>query len=220
MSSISSTSLRQLERTLSGLSMISIPLLLFVGFILHPQFWSFSLTRDASTLLDNFRHESGFHIGHLLVMITVAPILVMTFRFHSVLRVRPTVLGLIGGLLAGLGAVMLAIDKGSLTLVLAGFDTLSDSELAQITPALEVIASRGGWLAITWLIALLPIGAAMQTLSIHQAGHLKAWQAASTIAGLLLLLNPDIKIIGAAGALLMCAGYVPLGWRELRGQLM
>ena len=44
-------------------------------------------------------------------------------------------------------------------------------------------------------------------------------QAAVIIVGLLLLINPDIEIISTVGAVLMCIGYIPLGIRELRGEL-
>jgi hypothetical protein len=45
------------------------------------------------------------------------------------------------------------------------------------------------------------------------------WQGTTIILGLLLLLNPDIEIVSSAGAFLMCIGFVPLGLRELSGQL-
>jgi len=194
--------------------------LLLAGFVLHPRFWSLDLTRDASTLVANFRHQPGFHLGHLLVMAAVPLILVTTIRFRTLLHRRGAALGVWGGMIAGFGAVMLAIDKGSLTLVLTGFDTLSDADLARITPALQIIADRTGWLMLTSLIVLLPVGAALQVWVLRREGYLGRWQAVTTIIGLLLLLNPDIEIIGAVGALLMCVGYLPLGWRELHRRYM
>jgi hypothetical protein len=207
--------LQRFERHLAGLAMISVPVLLLTGFLLHPRFWSFDLARTPATLLASFRHQTGFHIGHLLVIAAVPPTLLMLFRIKAMLTRQGRSWGLWGAMIGGLGAVGLAVDKGALTLVLAGFDTLSDAQLAQSTPALQVIADRSGLLAITWLLVLLPIGAALQIVGLYREGRLPRRQAALTILGLLMLLNPDIEIISAAGALLMASGYLPLGLREL-----
>jgi hypothetical protein len=40
-------------------------------------------------------------------------------------------------------------------------------------------------------------------------------QGVCIIVGLLLLNNPDIELISATGALLMCAGYIPWGLKIL-----
>lgn len=206
---------QRFERHLAGLAIISVPVLLAAGFLLHPRFWSFDLERTPATLVASFRHQPGFHIGHLLVIAAVPPTLVMLARIKAMLTGRGLWWGLSGALIGSLGAVGLAVDKGALTLVLGGFDTLSDAQLAQITPALQVIADRSGLLAVTWLLVLLPIGAALQIVGLYREGQLPRWQAVLTILGLLLLLNPDIEIISAAGALLMASGYLPLGLREL-----
>ncbi len=211
----SEDSLQRLERHLTGLAIISVPVLLLAGFLLHPRFWSFDLTRTPATLLASFRHQPGFHIGHLLVIAAVPPTLLMLSRIKAMLSRQGRSWGFWGAVIGGVGAVGLAVDKGALTLVLGGFDTLSDAQLAQATPALQVIADRSGLLAVTWLLVLLPIGAALQIVGLYREGRLPRWQATLTIVGLLLLLNPDIEIISAAGALLMATGYLPLGLREL-----
>jgi hypothetical protein len=195
--------------------MIAVPVLLGVGFLLHPDFWSFDLARTPQTLVASFRHQTGFHLGHLLVLAAVPPTLVMLARIKVMLTREGRSWGFWGAVLGGLGAVGLAVDKGALTLVLAGFDTLSDAELAQITPALQVIADRSGLLVVTWLLVLLPVGAALQMVGLYREGLLTRGQAVLTVVGLLLLLNPDIEIIGAVGAVLMGTGYLPLGLREL-----
>jgi hypothetical protein len=207
--------LQRFERHLAGLAIISVPILLLAGFLLHPRFWSFDLARTPATLLASFRHQAGFHAGHLLVIAAVPPTLLMLSRVKAKLSGRGRSWGLWGALIGSVGAVGLAVDKGALTLILGGLDTLSDAQLAQITPALQVIADRSGLLAVTWLLVLLPIGAALQIVGLYREGQLPRWQAALTILGLLLLLNPDIEIISASGALLMATGYLPLGLREL-----
>ena len=115
--------------------------------------------------------------------------------------------------LAVFGAFMLAVDKGALTFVLTAFRNLPNAEFAASKPAIEAIFMRGGWLWITWLFVVLPLGVILQMVGLMIEGTIPRWQGAVTIVGLLLLLNPDIEIISTVGALLMCAGLIPLGVR-------
>lgn len=69
------------------------------------------------------------------------------------------------------------------------------------------------------VLALLPAGTILQTIGLLRENIILKWQGYLIIAGLLLLLNPDIEIISSVGALLMCIGIVPLGLRELKGEL-
>jgi hypothetical protein len=147
--------LARFERVLAALSMVAVPVLLLVGFLLHPRFWSLDLARTPQTLVAVFRHQAGYHVGHLLVLAAVPPTLVMPGRIKAILTEQGRAWGFWGALIGGLGAVGLAIDKGALTLVLTGFDTLPDAQLAQTTPALQVIADRSGWLVTGVLLAAL-----------------------------------------------------------------
>ena len=49
-------------------------------------------------------------------------------------------------------------------------------------------------------------------------GHVTTWQGMCIIVGMLLLNNPDIEMISAAGVVLMMLGYIPLGVAVLRGE--
>jgi hypothetical protein len=125
----------------------------------------------------------------------------------------------VGGVMGVFGAFILAVDKGALTLVLTAFDTLPDAEFTQTYPALQVMLERGGWLWIVYLLALLPLGFIVQAIGLAKAGVIPRWQAALIAVGMATLFVGDIEIITAAGAVLMCLGYMPMGLRELRGQL-
>ena len=125
----------------------------------------------------------------------------------------------IGGVLGLFGAFVLAVDKGALTLVLTAFDSLPDAEFDQIGPALQVLLDRGGWLWFVQLLILLPVGFALQAVGLAQAKVIGKGAAGVIVIGLLLLLAGDIEIITAIGAALMCVGYIPMGVRELRGEL-
>jgi hypothetical protein len=112
--------------------------------------------------------------------------------------------------------VALGLDKGSLCLILSGFDTLPDEQFVGLIPYLQVIIDKAGLLVVNWLFLLIPIGVIVQTIGLIKEKHIKRWQGILIIFGLLLLINPDIEIISTVGAVLMIAGFYPLGIKTLK----
>jgi hypothetical protein len=137
----------------------------------------------------------------------------------SLLRGRGAWLGFSGCVLGVFGAFMLAVDKGALTLVLTALQTVPDSQFEGITPALQTLLDRAGWLGMTWLYVLLIPGFILQSLGLMRARLIKRWRGILIIIGLLLLANPDIEIISSAAAILLCIGLIPLGIRDIKGTL-
>jgi hypothetical protein len=203
----------------NALSIILFPIMLFLGFILHPNIFSFDIITDAAEWAEEWRGNVMFHFGHLLVLFAVPLIIVTSVRFMSLLKGRGVWYGLIGGVLAVFGAFMLAVDKGALTLGLTAFQTLPEEQFRQILPALQAILDKAGWLWICWLFLFLPFGVIIQTIGLMKEKIILKWQGMCLITGLLLLINPDIEIISTVGAVLMCTGFIPIGIRELKGTL-
>ena len=203
----------------AGLSIITFPVMLLFGFISHPNILSFEIITNASEWAEEWRGNFIFHFGHLLVLFAVPLIIVSSVRFISLLQGRGEWYGFIGGVLGVFGAFMLAVDKGALTLVLTAFQTIAEDEFINIFPALQALLDKAGWLWITWLFLLLPIGFILQTIGLMKENIISKWQGVSIIIGLLLLINPDVEIISSVGTALMCIGLIPIGIRELRGNL-
>lgn len=207
------------KRIGTGLSFIVFPLMLLGGFLLHPNLMSFEMVTDAEVWAGEFRGNFLFHLGHLLVLLTVPPTIVVGVRCMRFTTGPGAWLVFIGGVMGIFGAFVLAVDKGALTLVLTAFDTLPNAEFNQTYPALQVLLDRGGWLWLVQFLALLPLGFAVQAIGLAQANVIQKQQAAIIVIGLLLLLAGDIEVITSVGAALMCVGYIPMGVRELRGRL-
>lgn len=207
------------KRVGTGLSIIVFPIMLLLGFVLHPNITSLGIITEAAVWAEEWRGNFLFHFGHLLVLFSVPLIIVTSVSFMTLLNDRGELLGYVGGVLAVFGACMLAVDKGALTLGLTAFQTLPDQEFSNIYPALQALLDKAGWLWITWLFLLLPIGFIIQITGLIRESVIPRWQGLTIILGLLLLINPDIEIISAAGAVLMCIGLIPMGVREITGTL-
>nr|WP_319777198.1 hypothetical protein [uncultured Sphaerochaeta sp.] len=210
---------KQFFMKVSAVSMLIFPVLLLAGFLMHPDILSLQMINSMEGFVSNFHNQSLFHAGHLIVFASV-PFIIFAL---SGLMLIPAEKGKrwlrIGGLAGIMGGVILAGDKGALCIVLSAFDSLSDQEFGQITPALVSIMQRRGLLTIFYLLPLLPLGAAAQIVGLIKNRIVGKIYGALMIVGLLLLNNPDIELISSLGALLMCIGYIPLGIKIFKGEI-
>jgi hypothetical protein len=203
---------------IAGAATIAFPLFLLLGFILHPHLFSPHLTTSVENLIAKFRHNTAFHVGHLIVFAAVPLIILSASHITTTLKDQGRTYGIVGGGIAIIGAVILAGDKGALCVVLSAFDTLNDADFESIRPALQTIVERRGLLVIFWALPLLPLGAIIQMVGLMKERKVARNSGIVGILGLALLNNPDIDIISSVGALLMCLTYIPLGARIATGR--
>jgi hypothetical protein len=209
----------KIKRKGFGISIILFPVMLLVGFLMHPNLLKLEALQTVEQLVGRFHNQPIYHIGHLIVMFAVPVIMIALISFMNVLQGKGKRLGFWGGIIGLFGAFILAVDKGALCLVLSAFDTLPEAQFREFVPFLNVLVNKAGLLWVVWLLPLLPIGAAIQAFGLMKEKFISNWQGMSIILGLLLLNNPDIELISATGALLMCAGYIPWGVRILQGRM-
>ena len=115
-------------------------------------------------------------------------------------------------MLAVLGTVALAADKGALCLTMSALDGLSDEEFAAARPALSAIFAKKGWLWLLWGIVLIPIGFAVLAIAALTSGATPPWVAVLLLVGVLLIGFPDgAEIVNLGAAVIMAAGLVPFG---------
>ncbi len=202
-----------------AVSIIAFPVMLLAGFVMHPNLLKLEALQTVEQLVGRFHNQPIFHIGHLIVMFAVPVIMISLISFMNVLQGSGKRLGFWGGIIGLFGAFILAVDKGALCLVLSAFDTLPEAQFQEFVPFLSVIVDKAGLLWVVWLLPLLPVGAAIQALGLFKERFISKWQTICIMTGLLLLNNPDIELISATGALLMCAGYMPWGVRILQGRM-
>lgn len=211
--------IKNIKKNGFAISVIAFPIMLLTGFLMHPNLLKLEALQTVEQLVGRFRHQTIYHYGHLMVMFTVPVIMIALISSMNVLQGKGKRLGFWGGIIGLFGAFILAVDKGALCLVLSAFDTLPDDQFQQFVPFLSVIVTKAGLLWVVWLLPLLPLGAAIQAFGLMKEKYISKWQGSCIVVGLLLLNNPDIELISATGALLMCVGYIPWGVRILQGRM-
>jgi hypothetical protein len=205
-----------IKRNGFAVSLIAFPVMLLIGLLMHPNLLRLEPLQTVEQLVGRFHHQPLYHIGHFIVMFAVPLIMIALIGFMNALQGKGKQLGFWGGVIGLFGAFILAVDKGALCLVMSAFDTLPEEQFQEFVPFLRVIVNKEGLLWVVWLLPLLPIGAAIQALGLLKGKYIDKWQSVCIIIGLLLLNNPDIELISAIGALLMCAGYIPLSIKIFR----
>lgn len=200
-------------------SLMLFPMMLLAGFLMHPHLEQMKMIFTAQDLVERFRNNYYYHIGHLIVMFSVPFIIASMIGIMNRLQSSGKDWGFWGCIIGVFGAFILAVDKGALCLVLSAFDTLPETDFIKITPFLQVIVDKAGLLKVCYLLPLLPIGAIIQGIGLIKEKCIKKWQGILMIVGLLLLNNPDIELISTLGTLLMCFGYLPIGIRAFHNAL-
>lgn len=195
-----------------GLAFVVFPLVWVFAFAVHPNLLDPG-NLSAEELIERAHGDGLLQFAHALVTLNTALLVVLTLHFKKLLDRTPAAwAGLIGATLAVLGACMLAADKGALCLTMSAFDTLPESQFAQMTPGLLAIFSFKGWMVLVWGLLLMPIGVAIQIFGMLKTRVLPRWQLWILLVGVLFIGFPDgAEIINLSAAILMAAALVPYG---------
>jgi len=206
-----------IKRLGTGIAIILFPVFFIISNAIHPDLFDISMIYDVQSWIEHFHGNKLLHFAHVLELF-MAPLLIVTaLHFMDRLKKKKVYFGLIGGVMAILGAVFLAVGKGALCLTTSAFDTLPEKQFAMITPALEVMLHKQGTLFLLWLISLLPVGFLILSIGLFKARYLRRWQNVLLILGSLLLINPEIELINLIAAIILFFALVPYGISIIKG---
>jgi hypothetical protein len=200
------------KRIGAGLAFIAFPLVFIFAFAGHPGLLNPHLLGPEELIL-RARHNDLLQFGHALVTLNTALLVMVALHFMKLLdRGSSAWAGFAGGVLAIMGALMLAADKGALCLTMSAIDTLPDSDFTHMMPGLRAVFAKEGWLVLVWGILLLPVGFAIQAAALLKAKTLPRWQSALFLIGVLLIATPDgVEIVNLAASILLAVAFVPYG---------
>lgn len=210
------------KRICTGLSFFLYPLAAFIAFIAHPNLLSLEVGVPVMDKVAEFHNNRFMHFGHLLMVLSVPALYVAILKFMSMLKGHGAWAGLIGGLLAIFGVLGLAVQKTSQCLVMSAFDTLPEAIYTQLLPGIEAIFHMKGYLALVWLLPLLPIGVLIQGVGLYRANRIPRWQSVVMIVamlGMIVSAAVDIDIFGLVSTVILAVSWFPLGYSLIKGDL-
>lgn len=196
-----------------GLSFMIFPLIFIFAFAVHPNLLHPRFLGPAE-LIQRAHNDSLLQFGHALVTLCTGLLVVVAIRFMNELRNTPSEWsGFIGGVLAILGALMLAADKGALCLTMSALDTLPEDKFASMMPGLLAMFGKEGWLILIWGMLLLPIGFIIQAVGLLKSSSVARWQSSLFLIGVLFIGTPDgVEIVNLTAAILMAIACIPYGF--------
>lgn len=212
--------LHQVEQIGVGLAFIIFPLVFVFAFAVHPRLLRPRLL-SPEELVHRAHGNKLVHFGHVLVTLNTNLLIVVALHFMKVLdQTKGAWAGFAGAVIAILGAVFLAADKGALCLTMSAFDTLPEKEFNQIMPGVMAMFTKKGWLMLLWGIVLLPIGFTIQAIALLKTNSLPTWQSVLFMVGALLVGTPDgLEIINLSASIMMTVSFVPYGLQIIASAL-
>jgi hypothetical protein len=215
--SIQNNQIINIKRIGIGLSFIIFPLIFVFAFAGHPNLLSPHFLGPAE-LIQRAHNNFLLHFGHALVTLCTGLLVVVAIHFMNVLKNTPNEWsGFIGGVVAILGALMLAADKGALCLTMSALDTLPENEFAKMIPGLLAMFEKEGWLILIQGLMFLPIGFIIQAVGLLKSKSIPTWQSILFLIGVLFIGTPDgVEIINLTAAILMSIAFVPYGFKLIR----
>lgn len=212
--------LESVKRIGAGLAFIVFPLVFLFAFASHPNLFSLAIVTDVSERIADFHGNQLMHFGHAMMLLSVPLLIVVALKLMDMLNESRPWLGFIGGVMAVFGAVMLAVDKTALCLVPSALDTLPEAQFAQMQPGLEAMFAFKGWLALLYLLPLLPFGFLLQGIGLYSGRVIPRWQSVCLIAGSVLLFVSaavDIDLFGVIASVILLVGLGALGIQLIMG---
>lgn len=199
-----------------GSSFIIFPLVFIYAFTIHPNLFNPKMLEPAE-LIQRAHYSNHLHFAHALVTLSTGLLVIASLHFMSLLKnTSGKWFGLIGSVLAILGSLMLAADKGALCLTMSALDTLPENEFINMMPGLLAIFNKQGWLVLIWGLILLPIGFIVQTMGLLKSKSFAKWQCILFIIAMLFIGTPDgLEIINLTASILMSIVLIPYGYKIL-----
>jgi hypothetical protein len=202
----------QVQQIGTGTAFILFPLIFIFAFSIHPELLRPRLLQPEG-IIRRARRNGLLQFGHGLVLLNTALLVVVAIHFMTIMSQGSAAwAGFTGAILAVLGAILLAADKGALCLTMSALDTVPQEKFSPMMPGLLAMFSKKGWMILLWGILLLPAGFAIQAVGLLQVSALPRWQGTLFLIGVLLVGTPDgLEIINLSASVLMAAALIPYG---------
>jgi hypothetical protein len=202
------------KRTIVGLAMLLAPLLLLVGFSIHPP-----EPRDGAQLLGVIANDAGrWNAAHVLFALSMVLAIPATSGLMELLEHRGGAkFGLIGGSLAVVGVIFLTLFIGVELAMSAIARSVPVEEYARIEPAMQALIDFDGPLPVVFVGLSLNLGLFVLGVGLISARTVPRWTGvAIEVAALVLVGGLFSNPIGAVGAAVLLVGLGAIGLGVLK----
>ena len=216
-------SLEKTKNIGTGLAFILYPICSAVAFLAHPNLLSMDVGGPVSSKVAEFHCNSFMHFGHFVMLLGVPLLIVAALKLMRLSNTGSPWLGFIGCVMSVFGAVLLAVDKTALCLVMSAFESVPKEQYGELLPGIEALFAFKGYLAILHLLPLLAVGFLMQGIAVFRARAVPRWQSGALILSMLgmgVAAAVDIDIFGLVATGILAIGFLPLGVQIIRKSFM
>ena len=210
--------IKKTKQIITGISFFAFPVLFIIGNALHSNLFSFDFVKDTTSWVNEFHRNTMQQTGNLLEFLSTPFLIIIIFSLIKSINNKGASLGIIGGMMAIFGCIIMTDSKGAFCISIAGIDTLPENEFQQLLPAFNALFEKAGMLKIMWALPLLPIGFFIQSIGLHKGKYISKWQAYLISIGALLLANPGIELINLIASLLLATAMFPISFQLIYGK--
>lgn len=208
--------IQNIQRIGISLSFIIFPLIFVFAFAGHPNLLNPHFLTPAE-LIQRVHNNKLLHFGHALVTLSTGLLIVVAIHFMNLLKnTTKERCGFIGGVIAIIGILILAVDKGALCLTMSAIDTLPEEEFVKMIPGLLTMFNKEGWLILLNGLPLLSFGFIIQAIALLKSKSLATWQSLLFLIGVIFIGTPDgVEIINLTAAILIAFALIPYGIQQI-----
>ena len=169
-----------------GVSMILAPLLLGVGFAIHPT----QSASGAEQLRVIAATPGRWDLAHGLILVSLVLFIPAVVGIMGFLQQRGAWLGLIGGTFVAIGVVFFAAWVGAEGFVSSALASLPANQQAALAPAMHaIIVPRGALSFVATTSFLLIAGLLVLAIGLFAARSVPRWMSVAMAVGVLLLIG-------------------------------
>jgi hypothetical protein len=212
-----SASTESIKRLVKGASMTLAPLLLGVGFAIHPP----QSTSGAEQLRIIAATSGRWDLAHVIILVSLVLFIPAVLGVMDFMQRRGAWFGLIGGAFVAIGVVFFAAWVGAEGFASSTLASLPADQQAALAPAMHAIIDGKGALAFVDTTSVLLIGGLLVlAIGLFVARAVPRWMSVAMAVGVLLLvigasLGSQISLVG--GCALLVVGMRAMGVQMLKG---
>ena len=200
------------KRLLTGFSMLAAPLLLLVGFAIHPP-----EARNGAEMLEVIVHDAGrWNTAHIMFSVCMVLSFPAVLGLIRLLGQKSVWFGFIGGVLVTIGVVFFSVFIG-VELAMSAIASVPIERHAGLEPGIQALIDFQGPLPVVFLGLSLNLGLIVLAMGLFITRAVPRWTSV-VIAGASVVLVGGLfsNLIGAAGAAVLLVGLGAVGLQVLK----